>query len=234
MSDQLSGSLLAVNWQDNVEAFCREDSHIKDLHSAISKIAMLARQIQIVEVGNPALPFVHEMQLSGHDVVRCISLSLYKPAISAMRSMLECAIYYCYFRSHPAELKTLVRDDKYYLSKSEIMDYFQVHVDGWKKKQSAIALVSRLDSWYSKVSAIIHGQIPGSWSKSLAISDSSHYDTLLKETVKFAVDCADISRDVMICSFMGEAWRFVETDAKRELLRGTSADYREKLKLDKA
>ncbi|MBH1543809.1 hypothetical protein JY440_19410, partial [Stenotrophomonas maltophilia] len=91
MSNQLCDALLAVSWQENVEAFCREDSHIKDIHSAIAKIAMLARQIQVVEDGNPALPFVHEMQLSGHDVVRCISLSLYKPAVSAMRSMLECA-----------------------------------------------------------------------------------------------------------------------------------------------
>ncbi|EKT4067845.1 hypothetical protein QEG11_003317 [Stenotrophomonas maltophilia] len=234
MSNQLCDALLAVSWQENVEAFCREESHIKDIHSAIAKIAMLARQIQVVEDGNPALPFVHEMQLSGHDVVRCISLSLYKPAVSAMRSMLECAIYYCYFRSHPVELKTLVRDEKFYLSKSEIIDYFQIHVEGWKKKQSAIALVSRLDSWYSKVSAIIHGQIPGHWNKSLAISDSSHSEELLRDTVSLAVNCADISRDVVICSFMDEVWRCVETDAKRELLHGTSADYREKLKLDRA
>lgn len=233
MTSQLCGALLAVDWQGNVDEFCKKGAVVQDLHSAITKIAMLARQIQVVESGNPALPFVHEMQLSGHDVVRCVSLSLYKPAISAMRSMLECAVYYCYFRTHPAELKTLVRDEKYYLSKSEIIDYFQVHVDGWKKKQSAIALVSRLDSWYSKVSAIIHGQIPGHWSKSLAISESSHSDEFLRETVKFAVDCANISRDVIICAFMDDLWRFVETDAKRELLRGTSAEYREKLKLDR-
>ena len=102
-----------------------------------------------------------------------------------------------------------------------------------RTRQSAIALVSRLDSWYSKVSAIIHGQIPGHWSKSLAISESSHSDEFLRDTVKFAVDCANISRDVIICAFMDDLWRFVETDAKRELLRGTSAEYREKLKLDR-
>lgn len=234
MSKILEDALSEIDWGKNVSDFCSNADVLQRLHASIAKVAIAAQQIQIVDKGNPALPFVQEMQLAANDVARCVALSLYKPAAAGMRSMLECALYYSYFRSHPLELKTLIRDKKYYVSKSEIILFFQAHVASWSKKQSSVGLISRLDAWYSEVSAIVHGQIPGQWRDLSAINEPAHDVELLREVVSFCSDCGDIVRDLFICSFLDESWQFVETDAKRELLKGVSADYRQKLKLDRA
>ena len=234
MSAKLVRALSSVDWKDNVDAVCKAGDVIAVLHSSISKVAVLAQQIQVLDEGNPALPFVKEMQLAGHDVVRCTALSLYKPAAAALRSMLECALYYSYFRTHPVELKTLVRDKKYYLGKSEIISYCQLHVEGWSRRQADIGLVGRLEEWYSKVSAIVHGQLPGHWRDIVSIEGTRHHPDLLRELCVFVEQCADIIRDFFLCVFLCESWAFVEADAKRELLKGVSASYRSNLKLDKA
>lgn len=234
MSGLLENALSSVDWGGNVQEMCDNDEVMSVLHNSISKVAILAQQIQLLDRGNPALPFVQEMQLAGHDVARCTALSLYKPAAAALRSMLECALYYSYFRTHPLELKTLVRDKKYYLGKSEIISFFQIHVEDWSKRQSDVGLVSRLEGWYSQVSAIVHGQLPGHWRDIVSIEETKHHPDLMRELTVFIDQCSDIMRDLFLCVFLCDSWSFVETDAKRVLLKGVSADYRSKLKLDRA
>ncbi len=87
-----------------------------------------------------------------------------------MRSLVECALYYAYFRSHPEELATLVRDAKFYVSKKEILSFFAKHAPGFAERQVVLGYSSRLDAWYSQTSSIVHGQIPGTWSNGTRLS----------------------------------------------------------------
>ncbi|WP_349781143.1 hypothetical protein [Xanthomonas arboricola] len=234
MSQQLNDALTAVDWNKNVLSLCEDQSITEKIHLSISKVAILAQQIQIIDKDALALPFIQEMQLASHDVARCLALSLYKPAAAAMRSMLECALYYSYFRTHPVELKTLVRNNGYYLAKKEILEFFQTHVDNWSAKQSGIALVSRLERWYSKVSAIVHGQIPGHWRDVREDNSAKHDPEILEEAVVILCDSSEIIRDLFLCVFLADFWQFVEADAKRILIKGVTPDYRLRLGLDKA
>jgi len=234
LSAQLKQAILAVNWNERVAEFCSHDVTVAKVHAAIAKVAVIGHQIEAIEAANDALPFIREMQRAGHDVARCVALSLYKPAAAAMRSMLECAMYYTYFRAHPIELRTLIRDDKFYVSKGDVIEFYTRHIPGWSKRQAAIGLVSRLDKWYKRVSAIVHGQIPGDWSDADSVSGTKHSDALLSQVAESIEECGDIVRDLLICAFVHEAWACFDADAKRILLSGTPAGYRTSLKLDKA
>ncbi|UKE50524.1 hypothetical protein KCU57_17950 [Xanthomonas translucens] len=128
MSILLREALLAIDWNSNRDVFLGSEQSINRLHLGSLRVARWAIELEQIDKGNPALPFVREMQHGGHNVAKCVALGLYKPAASAMRSMLECALYYTYFRSHPAELRTLIRDEKYYISKKDVLAFYQRHV----------------------------------------------------------------------------------------------------------
>jgi hypothetical protein len=103
------------------------------------------------------------MQVSSQYVAVLVALSLYKPAASAMRIMVETALYYTYFRTHHAELATLARDPAFYVEKRDLVEYHKKHTPDFGSLQSRLGVLVRLERWYSTVSAIVHGQIPGAW-----------------------------------------------------------------------
>src|SRR5262249_21019388 len=135
------------------------------------------------ETGNPALAFVREMQAAGHHVAALTALALYKPAAAAMRSMLETALYYTYFRAHPSELATLVRDPRFSVDKTDVIEFHNQHTPEFVTHQQKLGLVARLEQWYGAISAITHGQIPGTWVDHRSLSDVK----LIQATLKIVV-----------------------------------------------
>ena len=161
--EKLSAALNAVDWNKNVTNVLADTVSATTIAERNLRIAVWARQFEIADKGNPALCFVREMQIAGQHVAALIALALYKPAASSMRAMFETALYYSYFRTHPSELATLVRDVGFYVEKRTLLEYHKIHTPRFPELQHKLGLVSRLDHWYSQVSAVIHGQIPGAW-----------------------------------------------------------------------
>lgn len=103
------------------------------------------------------------MKASFFSVPACAALGLIKPAAASLRTGVESALYYSFFYNHPAELDTLHRNEKFYLSKNEIVEYHNIHTQSFPSRQEALKFLGELNHWYSYISAIIHGQIPGVW-----------------------------------------------------------------------
>src|SRR5688572_17504673 len=137
MGVHLGAALKAVDWASNVDALCLDADLANRVEACNMRLAAWARQIETIEKGNPALAFVREMQHGGHNVAACVALGLYKPAASSMRSLVECALYYSFFRHHPAELSSLLVDDRYYVTKRDILDFCKIHVRNFKARQSS-------------------------------------------------------------------------------------------------
>lgn len=233
MSDMLKDALSVVDWNKNRDAFLSCPDYVNSLHNSQLIIGMWSREIESFDKGNVALPFVREMQHGAHNVAICLALALYKPAAAAMRSMLECALYYAYFRVHPAELKSLVRDDKFYIAKKDVMQFFQKHVPNFNERQSALVLLDKLERWYSETSAIVHGQIPGGWGSSISLSEIAHNPVLDNDALSHFERCCTIIHEVFLCVLGGEAWSYVATDSKAFFTKGMSPEVRLVLQLDK-
>lgn len=234
MSKKLLEALGSVNWNENAAWLNKNPKFAERIEVCNGVVAIWAMQIERAELGNPSLSFVREMQHAGHHAACCLGVALYKSAAGAMRSMLECAMYYCYFRTHASELQTLVRDDKYYVSKKEILDFFKKHVVDYQPKQEKLGLVARLEHWYSKTSAIVHGQIPGAWSQGGSVSEFLHDSNLMAEAIQHFEAGADLVRDIFLCTIAAEIWAGVSTPAKKLILKGFAPDIRSILKLDAA
>lgn len=233
-ADKLVDAVSAVDWNGNVAAFVADKTAVEKLASASLRIAIWSRQLEACDNNNPALSFIREMQVANQSVSALIALALYKAAAAGMRATVESALYYTYFRGHPVELATLVRDPTYHVSKTSIVEYHKQHTVGFKDKQAKLGLIDRLEAWYSQISAIIHGQLPGVWVLHTALKDTAHVDETSTEAVEMFVAAADIVHRLFLATVAAELWNGFSTPAKGKLLAGFPGDVKAVLALDKA
>ena len=231
---KLAKALASVDWNANVVAFLKEKKSGRVLAEGNLRLAIWAKQLEIADMHNVALPFIREMQVAGHQVAALTSLALYKPAASAMRSMLESALYYTYFRTHPVELATLVRDQDFFMERREVVEYHLRHTPDFRQLQLRFSLLESMKRWYRDVSVIVHGQIPGGWVEHTALAEIRHVSRINKAVVKAFAEGVRIVHGLLLCTVGRDLWHSIASDAKKELLAGLSGDIKKALELDTA
>lgn len=234
MSSPFIVALNQVDWAKNVEAISSDSSLVSDIELGSYRLAVWAAQLEQIDSKSPAIVFVREMQHAGHNAACLMGLGLYKPAAASMRAVVECALYYTYFKSHLMELATQVRDSSFYVTKAEILEFHKMHTPEFPSRQAALGFVSRLNSWYSRTSAIVHGQVPGVWSNADGIASISFYQPAAREAVSHFSDAVNLVQDAFLCCIAFEYWRFFESTAKAYILKGMQGSLKESLKLDAA
>lgn len=234
MSGKLAAALTSVNWNQNVATLCADSVASGRIEQCNLTLALWARELEAVFSGNPAISFVREMQHAGHNVACTLALALYKPAAAGMRSLLESALYFAFFRGHLIELSTLVRDEKYYVSKKDITLFFAKHVADFAGRQAALNYTERLERWYSKTSAIVHGQIPGQWSNGVSVSGISHSASTLSDAIGHFEEAVYLAQSTFICTLGPEIWSLIDSQAKSVFCKGMSQAQRTRLNLDLA
>lgn len=233
-TSKIAAALGSVDWALNVNDFIGDAKINQDMERASQRLAVWSRQLERIDQGNPALSFVREMQASCHLVAVCTSLGIYKGAASGMRTMVETALYYTYFRVHLVELPTLLRNEKWYISKSDVLDFHILHSENFTLFQSRLGLIAELNKWYSEISAIIHGQIPGRWLQPKNINGfSGSAEGRLAASEMFCKG-EEIIHKLFLATVGKENWESVSTTAKSALLKNLPGDIRMTLGLDLA
>ena len=217
----LIDSLQTVDWNQNVDDFRNHSSSINSFERGCHLIAVWAHELRVQHYDNPAVAFLMEMQASASTVPPCVSLGLYKPGAVSMRSALENSLYFSYFATHPSELHSQVSGVDYYATKTGIVDFHKKHTVGFADKQKAIGLLSELESWYSEISAIIHGQKPGTWSNRSLVNTA--FDKELDDLSSEAFSrCVAIINMIFLTTTPDEIWEGFNTQSRRRFLKGFS------------
>lgn len=231
---KLGAALTAVNWNDNVAKFLADTTTTKAIAARNLRVAIWAKQLEISDHGNPALCFVREMQIAGQHVAVLMALALYKPAAGCMRTMVETGLYYTYFRTHPTELATLVRDPEYFIDKKELLEYHKDHTPDFVELQRKLGVVSRLETWYSRVSAVVHGQIPGAWMEHKNLAEIAPNKATQNLIVSEFREGEEILHRLFLCTAGKLLWDTFSAAAKKELLKGLPGQLKTALSLDAA
>lgn len=219
----LAAILTSIRWKDSAAAFIANAGAMQSLERGCRLISAWNYELAFQHNGNAALPFLQEMKSSMFLVPACFAAGLYKPAASSMRAAVENALYFSYFCDHEIELKTLARAKGFYLSKKKIIDYHLLHTPGFRVKQDLIGLSSELESWYSEISAIIHGQIPGVWSADF-LSDVFHDEKSFHLAIKEFTRAVLIINYTFLITVPDDVWEGMSSSARQFLLRGMSAN----------
>ena len=233
MPSKLEDALAAFDWNERTKLFLAEGTTVDAFSGNNLRLAIWSKQLEGADEGNPALPFVREMQSAGHYVTILASLALYKGAAASVRAVVECALYYIYFRAHQAELATLVRDKEFYIDKSTDISFMKVHVPNFTARQEAVGLLGELKTWYSDVSAIVHGQIPGTWSKG-PFQDQAIDKSNLDQLSEYFSKGVQLTDNLFKVCLAEEIWHKFSSSSKKALIRGMSGSQKQVLTLDAA
>jgi hypothetical protein len=231
-TDSLRKALAAIDSNKLRNEFLADATVIQAVANGCERVALWSNQLVSAEPDNPAAPFLHEMQRSSHDVAALLSVALYIPAAAAMRTTCETAIYYTYFRNHSAELATLATNPDYYISKAEVLEFHKVHSPSYRMAARTLGFPTELDIWYGKVSAVIHGQVPGAWGRRLALKDTKHEAAVLKLALKMYAQGTDVIHKLLLLTAGAELWGRFHHEAKKAWLKGMPAEQRTLLGLD--
>lgn len=229
---KLKAALDAVGWQKNIADLLADKSSAEALSHANLRLATWSRQLENADAKNPALCFIREMQVAGQHVTILIALSLYKPAAGSIRSVLESALYYSYFRSHFAELESLARGEGYYLEKKEVIEFHKQHTFLFGDRQRKLGVLSRLESWYGQISSLVHGHIPGAWIEHKSVAEIRSIKSTQDMAIKMFVEGVDIVHRFFLCTVAQQLWDSFSIEAKKQLLAGLHGDDKKILQLD--
>mgnify|MGYP003577775151 CR=1 FL=1 len=221
-AQHLKEAILGVDWAGLATSFCDDADLAVRVQECNKRLAVWAGQIEQIDAGNGALPFIREMQRAGHYVAALIALSMFRPAAASMRSSFECSLYYSFFRHHPVELNTLARSKEYYLKKDDVLTYFKAHIVGFAEKQAALSLLDRIKSWYSGTSAIVHGQVPGVWGGGTALPEGGYDSGFAEVAIVHFEKCVSVVQDVFLCSMAEDVRAYFDPEAKKYILHGYS------------
>jgi hypothetical protein len=177
---------------------------------------------------NPALPYLQEMKSSGFYVPACLSLGLHKPAATLMRAVVENALYFSYFRDHPVELRTAASAGKYYVDRTAVLEYHDTHTFRFKERQAAVGFKGLLNSWYSDMSSIVHGQVPGVWS-SRSLKETAFDPSICEIAVEKFKTCVSIVNLLFLVTTPHEIWEGIRPDTRALFLKGLSAKKKQAL-----
>jgi hypothetical protein len=174
------------------------------------------------------------MQAAVQHVTALAALALYRSAAGSVRTIVESALYYTYFRRHPVELATLARVPTFYLSKKELVDHHKQHTPDFMQLQAKLNLLIELDNWYARISAVTHGQIPGTWLDHAALKDVSYSKANLHSVIETHVAAGRLVHGLFLCTAGRELWAFFSSSSKKQILHGMSGAHRAVFKLDSA
>lgn len=224
--------LVGIDWKKNIHNSLGSENTLSNIDEAALRLAVWSKQLEEADIGNPALSFVREMQHSFQHSGALIGLCLYKPSAASSRTFLESCLYFSYFRTHLEELETLVSDSKYYIGKSEILAYHKQHTSGFKERQEALGLITRLDTWYSKTSAVVHGQIPGAWNAHNDLVQTGFSKNVHDLALNTLLQGTKLVNDILLCTVASRLWNCFASDAKTFLMKGIVGEKRELIGLD--
>lgn len=232
MTNRLKDALAAVNWNGNVSAFSSNSKRLARLTACCTLISIFAHELSVQDFDNPSIPFLQEMKASSFQVPVCLALGLAKPAAGLMRASVESALYYTYFRSHPQELRTLITKSTYYLSRRKIIEYHKIHTHNFGALDPTFNFISKLETWYGEISAIVHGQIPGVWtSKSLV--DTIALKDNVDDPLRMFERAANIIQLLFLTTISLEDWEGISPISRGSLLKGITDSQLSKLGLSR-
>lgn len=219
IKNNIKDILYETKWHENISKTMDHGSCEK-IDRLCKKIAIISKQLEFVDRGNPSICFIREMQFSLHQAAALIGISLYKASVASLRTFVESFLYYSYFRSHNEELNTLLRVNSYHMSKSSIIAYHNAHTLKFTQRSELFSFEQSLNEWYSKSSSIIHGQIPGKWNTHFSLLEINYSENLLDLSIKNMEDSISLVIKALLSTISDENWFSITFESKREITKG--------------
>ncbi|TOB48499.1 hypothetical protein CGK04_22360, partial [Vibrio parahaemolyticus] len=112
-----------------------------------------------------------------------------------------------------------------YISKADVLAYHNLHTPDFTDRSRGVGLTSRLEKSYAKISAIVHGQMPGVWHSSPSLANKRYDKDLVKEAINEFVEVVGIVNLMMLMLISDEDWNNIDQKVKAILINGVDSKF---------
>lgn len=162
-------------------------------------------KFHITGTANELLSAIHSSIM---ETASCISLGLVRPALFSMRSQIDLALFWLYFKDHSVEWDHVNKTGDGFKLKKEILEYLRTHDKGFDNRYGILKLIStrhEVDT-YRLLSAHIHGQSKPVLPATTQLQDVVRDITICNECAVVAKETAEYINDIMI-SVYANKWQ---------------------------
>jgi len=128
----------------------------------------------------------------------------------------------------------LARGEGYYLDKKDILQFHKEHTLNFVELQKKLGVVARMETWYGRISSVVHGQIPGAWIEHKSLAETKPIKATQDLAIGYFTEGEDIVHRFFLCTVGRQLWDSFSSQAKKQLLAGMHGDDKKALQLDAA
>lgn len=139
---------------------------VQDLTAAFDRTRLWCRYLVDHYADEDASAVLHALYSSMTEVCILAPLGLYNAAYAALRRILDLAISFSYYVSHPVELHTVVSTGNSWVGRSGALEWHMEFTPNFRAAADALNVMAAWKEEYSKLSLFVHS-IPGPSWKSL-------------------------------------------------------------------
>jgi hypothetical protein len=126
----------------------------------------------------------------------------------------------------------LARGEGYYIDTRGIIEFHKEHTLLFNQLQQKLGVISRLEICYGRLSAIIHGHIPGAWAQYTSMAQIGWNKAIQDSAVQTFVESSEVVHRFFLCATGRQLWDSFSTQGKKALLAGLAGEDKKALGLD--
>lgn len=146
-----------------------------------------------------------------------ISMGLVRSAIFSMRTQVDLAVAWLFYKDHPSEWNAVVSTGEGFFLKREVFEHFSVYNKQIEARLSLLEKYKRrkISDPYRLLSAHIHGQSTLVIPKFKNLSDLVYSDKRCEEAVALQAEVTEYISDVFVAYF-GSKWASLPEDVVKD------------------
>ena len=157
--------------------------------------------------------FIEEIASDALQILPQVLMGYGKTVKLLTRGIVENTLRHLYFSDHPVEFERMNREQKWYLTTGDLLDYAKVH-PAFLRTEPKFDAISRLASLHTDLSAGIHGRQVQDLEMRLALRKIAYSEAEARKQVQLVERCAQSANFVLAVFHQERLSRFQAEDRR--------------------
>ncbi|TWI62454.1 hypothetical protein IQ16_06781 [Bradyrhizobium huanghuaihaiense] len=183
------------------------EQRVLDCQSACSSVLHWISYIRGSELSGNCDNLVDALQGGAIETAGCIAMGLVRPALFSLRSQIDLAVAWLFYKDHPVEWESVVRTGEGFLLKRDVFEHFSKYRNQFSPRLELLDKHKnrKLSDPYRVLSAHIHGQSSLVVPKFRKLHELIYPASRCDEAVKLQAEVAEYISDIFLAYF-GDKW----------------------------
>ncbi|MHB1957492.1 MAG: hypothetical protein ACYCO5_00480 [Acidobacteriaceae bacterium] len=194
----------------------------KRIHRATHSLILW--RFRLGKISEHGSAFIEEIASDALQILPQVFLGYSKTPRLLMRGIIENTLRHIYFSDHPVEFARMNKEEKWFMSMEELLEYTRAHPD-FERTEVKFDALGRMKSLYSELSASIHGRRVSDLEMRTALEKITYDEKLAAKQAVLVERCAEVS-NFLLTIYQRNLFASFGIEDQRVIIRTMSAQAR--------